>query len=69
VFVNVDRAHGRSQPWHVEGTTQVKPGYKRMQHYRIYATAKAYSLARIYSEIYSILKLYSTQCCRLLAEV
>jgi hypothetical protein len=40
-----------------------------MQHYHCYAMAKAYSLARMYSEMHSILKHYSTQYCSLLAEV
>jgi hypothetical protein len=48
----------------------VKPGYKRMQYYRSYTTTKAYnSLARMYLEMCTILKLYSTQYCSLLAQV
>jgi hypothetical protein len=41
---------------------------KRTQHYHFYATTKAYSLARICSEIHSIVKLHSTQYYSLLAK-
>jgi hypothetical protein len=49
--------------------THVKPGYNRTQHYHCYGTAKAYGLARMYSEMYGISEFYSTQYCSLLAEL